>query len=114
MDFLTTLGRLQKQVEWLCSNGMAEDFHSFNDSLKRMRESWLSDYPELTDAIRERIIELAPIEIEAKQVKHSWWSTINVLGIGVSEEFTNDDLRESIRPLRGQLAAIEFLYRSKD
>lgn len=112
MDFLTSITRLQKQVDWLLSNGSPEDFHAFNDALKRMRESWLYDYPELTDEMKERIIELAPIAVEEKQAKHSWWSLVNVFGMSASEQFTLDDLKDAIRPVRGQLASIEFLYRS--
>ncbi|MDH4473147.1 MAG: hypothetical protein QE487_11115 [Fluviicola sp.] len=103
---------MQAQVDFLISRGEAEDFESFNDSLDRLKNNWLTEYNFLSLELRSRIVDLSGLKVEEKQRKHSWWSGINAFGINASQQFTVDELREDIRLLRGQLASIEFLFKS--
>lgn len=111
-DFLISLQRMQTQVDFFISRGEAEDFESFNGNLELLKNSWLTEYNFLSVELRSRIVELSGLRVEEKKRKHSWLSSISAFGIGASQQFTVDELREDIRQLRGQLASIEFVFKS--
>jgi hypothetical protein len=108
-DFLVTVRRMIAQIDYLLQNGEVADFEAFNRNLDLMKARWL-EYPDLSTDIQIRIQELPSLNVDARRTKHSWWSGISVFGIGASERFTVDDLREEIRPVRGMLSSIEFLF----
>ena len=111
-DFLISLQRMQAQVDFLINRGEFEDFVSFNGNLDRLKDSWLTEYDFLSFELRNRIIELNVLKVDEKKRKHSWWSGISAFGINTSQQFTADELREDVRPIRGQLASIEFVFKS--